>query len=95
MATLWGNWTCADVYKSTVPQTYSIKTKNSALGALMFRGFVGIGWDADLRSHKSHFAAKLGFETQFWLNQLRISTLQIQRLHGDLTLQGLTFQLSV
>ena len=57
----------------------------------MFRGFVGIGWDADLRSCKSHFAAKLGFESQLWLNQLRISTLQVQRLHGDLTLQGLTF----
>jgi len=91
IATMWGNWTCTDVYRSTVPQTYSIKTKNSALGALMFQGFVGIGWDADLRSCKSHFSAKLGFETQLWLNQLRISTLQIQRLHGDLTLQGLTF----
>lgn len=89
VATMWGRWTCADVFESTVPQTYSIKTKNAALGALMFRGFAGLGWDADL--HKSHFAAKLGFETQIWLNQLRISTLQIQRLHGDLTLQGLTF----
>lgn len=91
IATMWGSWTCADVYESTVPRTYSIKTENAALGALMFRGFMGIGWDADLCSCKAHFAAKLGFETQIWLNQLRISTLQIQRLHGDLTLQGLTF----
>jgi hypothetical protein len=89
-ATMWGSWTCADVYKNTVHKKYSIDTKNAALGAL-FRGFVGVGWDADLRSKKSHFAAKLGFETQVWLNQLRLSTLQIQRLHGDLTLQGLTF----
>ncbi|MEI8300793.1 MAG: Lpg1974 family pore-forming outer membrane protein [Chlamydiota bacterium] len=90
-ATMWGSWTCADVYKSTVPQTFSIKTKNSTLGALMFRGFLGIGWDVDLNTSKSHFAAKLGFETQLWLDQLRIATLQVQRLHGDLTLQGLTF----
>ena len=89
MATMWGQWACADVFKSTVPQTSSIKTKNSPLGALMFRGFVGIGWGADFCS--SQFAARLGFETQLWLNQLRISTFQIQRLHGDLTLQGLTF----
>lgn len=91
VATMWGSWTCADVYNNTASQTYSIKTENSALGALMFRAFVGIGWDMDLRSCRSHFSTKLGFETQFWLNQLRISTLQIQRLHGDLTLQGLTF----
>lgn len=51
----------------------------------MFRGFAGIGWNA------THLSAKLGFETQIWFNQLRLSTLQIQRLHGDLTLQGLTF----
>lgn len=85
MATMWGNWSCSDVYQSTVPQTYSINTENSALGALMFRGFAGIGWNA------THLSAKLGFETQIWFNQLRLSTLQIQRLHGDLTLQGLTF----
>lgn len=91
MATMWGCWTCADVYNNTTNQTYSIKTQNATLGALMFRGFIGIGWDSDLRLCKSHFSTKLGFETQFWLNQLRISTLQIQRLHGDLTLQGLTF----
>lgn len=90
-ATMWGNWTCSDMYKNTASQTYSIVTKNSSLGALMFRGFAGIGWDTDFRSCKSHFSAKLGFETQIWFNQLRISTLQVQRLHGDLTLQGLTF----
>jgi hypothetical protein len=89
IATMWGSWACADVYTNTAFQTYSIKTKNSALGELMFRGFLGIGWDVDF--HSSHFAAKLGFESQLWWNQLRIATLQVQRLHGDLTLQGLTF----
>ena len=89
IATMWGSWTCADVYQNTIPQTYSIGTKNSSVGALMFRGFVGIGWDVNF--NRSHLAAKLGFETQLWLNQLRISTLQVQRLHGDLSLQGLTF----
>lgn len=89
MATLWGNWTCSDQYENTTSQTFSVKTKNSSLGALMVRGFLGAIWDINF-SNKSHFAAKLGFETQFWMNQLRIATLQVQRLHGDLTLQGLT-----
>ena len=91
MATLWGNWTCTDVYQNTASQIYSIDTDKAALGALMFRGFAGIGWDIGCCPSGSHFSAKLGFETQIWFNQLRISTLQVQRLHGDLTLQGLTF----
>lgn len=91
MATLWGTWNCGDVYKNTVSRKFSVNTKRSTLGALMFRGFMGIGWDVDFRSGRSHFAAKLGYETQIWLNQLRIATFQLQRLHTDLTLQGVTF----
>lgn len=88
LATMWGNWTCGDVYKNTASQTSSVNTKNSALGALMFRGFMGIGWDIALK--KTHFSTKLGYEMQIWFNQLRIATFQLQRLHGDLTLQGIT-----
>jgi len=84
-ATMWGVWTCNDVYRNTLSQSYSVDTGNSPLGALMFRGFLGMGWKS-----KSRFAAKLGYETQVWLNQLRISTFQLQRLHHDLTLQGIT-----
>ena len=90
-ATMWGTWTCSDVYKSTFPQSSSVDTEKNSMGALMLRGFWGIGWDVNLRGGKSHFAAKLGFETQLWLNQLRIATFQLQRLHHDLTLQGITF----
>ncbi len=90
VATMWGNWTCSDVYKNTLSQSYSVKTENNALGALMFRGFLGIGWNVDLYQGKSHFLAKIGYETQIWTNQLRIATFQIQRLHHDLTLQGIT-----
>jgi hypothetical protein len=89
MATLWGSWTCRDHFHSTASQTFTIKTKNSSLGAPMFRGFLGLGWDLKLPT--SQLATKVGFETQVWMNQLRIATLQVQRLHGDLTLQGLTF----
>ncbi|MFI5333555.1 MAG: Lpg1974 family pore-forming outer membrane protein [Chlamydiales bacterium] len=91
MATMWGNWNCGDVYKNTASKKSSVNTKNSTLGALMFRGFAGIGWDADLRAGRSRLALKLGYEMQLWLNQLRIATFQLQRLHSDLTLQGVTF----
>lgn len=90
LATMWGNWSFEDLYKSTLPYTSSVNTSNLALGALMFRGFMGIEWNVDFNGGKSRFATKLGYEMQFWANQLRIATFQIQRSHGDLTLQGIT-----
>ena len=90
LATMWGTWIYRDVYKNTASQTSSVNIKNSTLGALMFRGFMGIEWNVDFNASKSHFATKLGYEMQLWLDQLRLATFQLQRLHGDLTLQGVT-----
>lgn len=90
MSTMWGSWSCDDVYTNTASHTSSVNTDSSTLGALMFRGFMGLGWDVLFCESGSHFSAKLGYEMQFWLNQLRIATFQLQRLHNDLTLQGVT-----
>lgn len=91
MATMWGTWICSDVYNNSASKTSSVNMKNSTLGALMFRGFMGIEWNVNFHENKSHFSTKLGYEMQLWLNQLRFATFQLQRLHGDLTLQGVTF----
>ena len=88
MAGMWGTWNCSDHYENTLSRTSSVNTKRSTLGSLMFRGFLGLGWGADIRSYR--FAAKLGYEMQIWFNQLRLATFQVQRLHNDLTLQGVT-----
>jgi hypothetical protein len=90
-AAMWGSWSGNDVYKNTLNVTASVNSNKSALGALMFRGFWGLGWDININKNKAHFTTKLGYEMQLWLNQLRIATFQLQRLHGDLTLQGVTF----
>ena len=90
-AALWGSWMCSDVYNNTIFYTSSVNTKKTSLGALAFRGFMGIEWDASFNADRSHFAAKIGYEMQLWLNQLRINTFQLQRLQDDLTLQGITF----
>lgn len=89
-ATMWGTWICNDVYVDSNGEKITVNTRNSTLGALMFRGFMGMGWDVDFNKDRSHFAARLGFETQLWVNQLRVATSQLIRLHGDLTLQGVT-----
>lgn len=84
LATLWGNWAVNDTYVNTLHHSSTVRTKDSQLGALMFRGFMGIGFET------KRFAIKLGYEGQLWFNQLRIATFQLQRLHNDLTLQGFT-----
>lgn len=90
-ATLWGTWICSDLYNDTTGKKIIVNMRNSTLGALMFRGFLGIGWDVDINRGRSHFATRLGYEMQLWVNQLRVATSQLIRLHGDLTLQGVTF----
>lgn len=89
MATLWGNWICKDLYKNTAFRSSSVKLKNSQLGSLMFRGFMGIGWN--FQNKNLQLAINVGYEMQLWINQLRLATFQLQRLHDDLTLQGVTF----
>ncbi len=89
-ATMWGTWKCKDVYHNPLPTTISLNLEPMSLGSLMLRGFMGIGWDVDF-NNGSHFSTRAGFETQIWINQLRIPTLQQLLLHGDLTLQGGTF----
>jgi hypothetical protein len=91
IATLWGTWICSDVYNDTTGEKISVNTRNSTLGALMLRGIVGVGWDVEFNKGKSRFATQLGYEMQLWVNQLRVATSQLIRLHGDLTLQGVTF----
>lgn len=91
-ATLWGTWMCSDVYKKTNGEKVNVHTRNWTLGALMFRGFMGLGWDVEFNKGRSHFASRLGYEMQLWINQLRVATSQLVCLHGDLTLQGVTLR---
>lgn len=90
-ATMWGTWVCNDVYNVSTGQKIIVNTRNSRLGALMFRGFMGVGWDVAFNKSRSRFASRLGYEMQLWVNQFRVATSQVIRLHGDLTLQGVTF----
>jgi hypothetical protein len=94
-AALWGTWNCSDIYKNGVEPEVVVHMRKSTLGALMFRGFFGVGWDVDFNNDRSHFGARLGYEMQLWINQLRLPTSQLIRLHGDLTLQGMTFNCQI
>lgn len=92
-ALLWGTWENTDVYKNSKSEVINTNMKNSHLGSLTMRAFVGLGWETDICGW-THFAARLGYEAQIWFSQFRISTFQQLRVHGDLTLQGGTLNVS-
>ena len=92
LATLWGRWRIKDTYKDPRPKEMSVHLKRIEFGSLTLRGFAGLGWDVELPNSCSRFTARLGYEMQLWLSHLRLPTFQQLILHGDLTLQGGTFE---
>jgi hypothetical protein len=94
-AFLWGNWNVRDTYTRPsallgliTPTTIDTKMNNANLGTLMLDYFVGLEYAHAVRH--TNLAVKLGFEGQYWANQLRLTTFQQLPLHGDLTFQGVT-----
>lgn len=87
-AYMWGKWTGSDVYSDNSSAKVFINTPSTFLGSLTFRCFSGISWTTDF--NKSRFAVRIGYEMQFWFNQLKIVTFNELRAHHDLTLQGVT-----
>ena len=91
LATLWGHWSFCDKYANSTGQTFSVNLKDSTLGQLVLRGCAGFGWQGAC-TEKCDLTVQLGYELQWWVNQLRIPTFQQLPLHGDLTLQGGVFR---
>lgn len=92
-AIMWGHWTFGDVYKNNIGQKVSIKTSKLNSAASMVRTFMGFGWDAIFgQDDWSHFSVKLGYEMQFWLDQLQFYSFDTGILDNALTLQGGTLE---
>lgn len=98
-AFMWGRWNIKDTYKrpyeplSLTPNATTITTKlnDSELGTLNLRYFVGLHWSPQALSRLS---VEIGYDMQYWANQLRVTTFQQLPTHGDLTLQGGTCSFS-
>lgn len=94
-ALMWGNWKVNDTYKRPsislgpipiiTPTTITTNMNDSKLGTIMFDYFIGLEWT---HQGRSRVTLQLGYEMQYWANQLRLPTFQQLPLHGDLTLQG-------
>lgn len=98
-AFMWGNWKVNDTYSRpsalfgvVTPTTITTSMNNSKLGTVMYRYRMGLEWRCP---GKLPLTFQLGYEMQFWPNQLRIPTFQQLPVHGDLTLQGGTCQVRI
>lgn len=98
-AFMWGHWNVNDTYSRpsalsglVVPATINTQMTDAKLGTPMFQYFVGFQW-----VYESTYQAKflLGYEMQYWANQLKAPTFQLLPLHGDLTMQGATCGISI
>jgi hypothetical protein len=90
-AWLWGNWSIQDIYSGPSLSGLLLATtissnSNTSLGSLMLRYFTGIDWTYEAK--ESAVTLKVGYEMQYWMNQLRLPLFQQVPVHGDLTLQG-------
>lgn len=85
---MWGHWTFEDIYQNNGGTEVDAITPNINSGATMLRGFSGLAWEAP------HFSLRLGYEAQFWLDQLKFYSYNIGWQDNELTLQGGSFDLN-
>ena len=91
-ALMYGHWIFEDVYKNDINQEIVIKTSHLKSAATMVRTLMGLGWDTNFSQDRFHFSVKLGYEMQFWLDQLQFYSFDAGRLSNVLTLQGGTLE---
>jgi hypothetical protein len=91
-AIMWGHWTFGDTYKNDIHQEVVIKSSRFNSGASMLRTLMGLEWDALFNRQRFRFVTRLGYEMQFWLDQLQFYSFDAGRLSNELTFQGGTLE---
>ncbi len=96
-ALMYGKWKDNDIYHRpatlfTTATTISSGANDSRLGTAMLDYYLGLQWR---HRGKSHVTVRLGYEGQYWPNQLRLIAVQQLRTFGDLTFQGATCNVTI
>lgn len=91
-ALMYGKWNVTDIFRRPVVLfvpafTYATSMTNARLGTYMMDYYLGLEYS---HKGKSQVTFKLGYEMQYWANQLRLTAFQQLPTHGDLTIQGAT-----
>ena len=91
-ALMWGHWTFGDLFQNDLGQTVTVNVPNVNSGATMMRTFMGFGWNTNIG--QTVLTTRLGYESQFWLDQLQFYSFVGGTLNTALTLQGGSLELS-
>jgi hypothetical protein len=91
-AMMWGHWTFSDQYKNDLSQTVNIHLQNVNNAATMVRILMGFEWDLNFKQDQYRLTSKIGYEMQFWLDQLQFYSFTAGRQNSQLTLQGGTLE---
>lgn len=96
-ALMYGRWNMKDTYKRPAaflitPTTITTSLNQAQFGSLMTDYYLGLQW-----THQgiSRVTVQLGYEMQYWSNQLRLIAVQQLPAQGDLTIQGATCGISI
>jgi len=92
-AIMYGHWTLSDAYHNDIDQIVIAELSDLNSGATMVRTGFGLGWDIALSKGRYQLTAQLGWEMQFWFDQLQYYSFDDGRLDNALTFQGGTFEL--
>ena len=96
-ALMYGSWRDNDTYTrpaSSVTTPTIIKSSSGIqkLGTMMMDYYLGLEWH---HHGKSDVAIRLGYEMQYWPNQLRLVAVQQLPTFGDLTFQGIACNFTI
>lgn len=96
-ALMYGQWRDNDIYKRPAaflvsPTTITSNSNTSKLGTAMMDYYLGLEWH---HHGKSDVSVRIGYEGQYWPNQLRLIAVQQLRTFGDLTIQGATCNVTI
>ncbi|MBS0651044.1 MAG: hypothetical protein JSR93_07780 [Verrucomicrobia bacterium] len=88
LALLGGCWTLKDIQKTSMNSSLAGVNPTTWAATFMFYGVMGFGWDVMFNKNRSNFGVRMGYEFQYWYDQLKIFTFLEGTLHAALVLQG-------
>ncbi len=90
-----GHWRFSDLYQNDQPSTVDVVLEDVDSVATTLRAFLGLEWELSPQCQRFRLQLRMGYEAQFWFNQLQFYSLNTGRMNNLLTLQGGTFGLHI
>jgi hypothetical protein len=87
LAVLGGRWSFKDIQKTSANSSIAGINPTTGAATFMFHGLMGFSWDVTFNK-QSNIGVRVGYEFQYWYDQLKVFTFLEGTLHAALVLQG-------